>query len=547
MKNLITFIVIISAGVSFAQKSSENRDMVRANMFSFSKSEDSAVQKIENSPYIQPLSGEWRTKELSNGENIAEAINVSHGWSTISVPSKEAKKSDIIILQKEYKRPFLWVNRELFVRIEAVDAPYEVVVNGKKCAYNPSGKVASEFNITKLSQEGNNTLSIVMYNNKDVVDLQSRQEGKIGLIGEVFILSQPSVRVRDFSISAYPSGLSGLFNLGVIVKSHRLNPKEVNVYCEVYDSKGEQVFRGKREAEFKMKEEDTVRFFANVHNAKLWSDETPNLYRVDVKIQHEGRYGEYLSFNIGFRSVKVKGEHIFINDHKIVPAIKKIETELNKEALVRLKSEGYNTIWLPYPMTQRFYSNCDQVGLYVIDCADINTHSSGQSITVGGNASNNPSFEALFSERIIDMYNASKNHPSVIAFAIGDNTPSGYNMYEGYLALRRVETERPILFEKGDWNNDLNLKPFIGNSQPSGSISYAVADNATTFTVKNEYRLTTIRSINYTIWKNNKRKTALLKGQIPVVIAPMNEAKVEVPVGGIKYKSSMFIELSMDE
>ncbi|MFQ8805989.1 MAG: hypothetical protein ACLR8Y_13985 [Alistipes indistinctus] len=64
--------------------------------------------------------------------------------------------------------------------------------------------------------------------------------------------------MRDYVIDTRfaPDGTSGLFNFGVIVKSHLLNPKQVTVYYDLYGPDSTLVAPGKRDARFEMRLED---------------------------------------------------------------------------------------------------------------------------------------------------------------------------------------------------------------------------------------------------------------------------------------------------
>ena len=125
--------------------------------------------------------------------------------------------------------------------------------------------------------------------------------------------------------------------------------------------------------------------------------------------------------------------------------------------LKALKAKGNNTICPDYPQPGWFYDLCDELGLYVIDCANINAPEKRDDRKVGGTPSNDPSLADEYLERVKAMYYRSRNHSCVIAFALGGESGNGYNMYKAYEWLKSVEKSRPVICADadGEWNSDL--------------------------------------------------------------------------------------------
>jgi beta-galactosidase len=54
------------------------------------------------------------------------------------------------------------------------------------------------------------------------------------------------------------------------------------------------------------------------------------------------------------------------------------------------------------------------------------------------------------------MFYTTKRHPSVIAYVLADNSSNGICLYESYLALKAVVSDRPLFYYDGgkEWNTD---------------------------------------------------------------------------------------------
>ena len=64
----------------------------------------------------------------------------------------------------------------------------------------------------------------------------------------------------------------------------------------------------------------------------------------------------------------------------------------------------------------------------------------------GGNPSNDPALQAAYIARIEESYHTTKLHPCVVAFSLAEDSANGVNLYEGYLHLKGLEKERPVLY-----------------------------------------------------------------------------------------------------
>ena len=160
-------------------------------------------------------------------------------------------------------------------------------------------------------------------------------------------------------------------------------------------------------------------------------------------------------------SYNEKGE-ILLNDKPLVLKKEVYNAAADKKTtegqIKALKSKGVNCLCPQYPQPKWFYSLCDRVGMYVIDCAAISSPSTGDNRNVDGTPSNDPLLVEEYLLRVDAMYRRAQNHVSIIAFSLGDaQSGNGYNMYKAYELLKSYGDSRPIIFDgaAGEWNTDL--------------------------------------------------------------------------------------------
>ena len=542
-------------------------DETRYPLLPYNNMELALKGDIASSTYLQWLNGTWKVKLFPTPTQIDTTLTAIDadlsGWGTTPVPTRRNDDAWGAIYRTEFKMPFAWIDREVFVHVGPVNRAYYVFVNGRQAGYFENSQSAAEFNLTKLVKEGKNHLSIIAYADPASTLLENQSQARgTGITGDVYIFSQPKVRMRDYVIDTRfaPDGTSGLFNLGVIVKSHLLNPKQVTVYYDLYAPDSTKVSSGKRDARFDMRREDTVRFFANIPNIDSWSHESPKLYTVALRLQHEGRFTEYTAFKIGFREVAYDDKGITINGRPLqIRAIDYTcppdESTLRQE-LAQLRRLGVNLLRVNnYPQHKIFYDLCDQYGFYVCDQANLDSRLSGEELKIGGTPANDTLWARAYIDRVCDMYYASKNHPSVIMFSLGGQAGQGYNTYEAYLKLKSLESDRPIIYQAAgaQWNTDM----VVGNpadrnaSDPRYALHFGTPEEWRATPVlpaearfsestrpdgailRNGYQITNLSNfrIGYTVLSGKK---IVKEGTIPVAVAPQSSQEIRASLEGLK-------------
>lgn len=354
--------------------------------------------------------------------------------------------------------PFAWINRQVFFRLEWVSRAYELWINGRKVGYDANSNAPAEYNITKYVEEGRNRVEIVAAESAHGALLESWKSSSQLEAGEAWVMSQPTLHVRDI-LSRTRIGEDGdaTAEVGVVLRTGSLNPRTSRLYYTLLSPSGRTVTTGSREITLNMRREDTVRFLARIPYDSLWCDTMTRPYRLQLKTQHEGRYEEYLEQPLDFRTVEVREGHMSINGRKVALRCREVPGDYDPGKLRELRGEGYTTLrLLPGPVAKPLLDSCDRLGLYVIVQAPVDTRRSGDSRRVGGNPSNNPAWREAYVERALDSYHTTKLHPSVIAFALATQSANGINLYESYLKVKELHEERPFIYPdaEGEWNSD---------------------------------------------------------------------------------------------
>lgn len=182
----------------------------------------------------------------------------------------------------------------------------------------------------------------------------------------------------------------------------------------------------------------------------LWSPETPRLYTLAVQCGEE-----YFCKKIGFREICVKDGILLFNGRPVkLKGVNRhdshpekgyvVDTEDMRRDLVLMKLHNINTVRTShYPNDPRFYEMCDEMGFYVMEEADMESHGA---LYIGdaGYISKDPQFAAAILDREIRMVERDKNFTCVVSWSLGNESGWGENMVEAAKWVRQRDPSRLV-------------------------------------------------------------------------------------------------------
>lgn len=423
------------------------------------------AQEYDSPEYISLGREKARTKVVPY-PTAEEAQNLGAGMvaSKFVRPVKEwtrTEEEDAVVFTSKYVIPFVWLSRMAILYVDEASGAYEVLINGKKVGYSANAFAPAEFNVTKASKEDVNTISIRVLKEHFSRKMECFNEKTEPRIGEVFVMSQPMIRVRDVVHKTFVDMKSEYANveLGMIVKTESLNPKKARIHYELVAPDTTVVTYGHRDVTLGMRSEDTVKFTAQIPYALTWCAEMPVRYRLNIRTQVEGRNVEYQSHMIGFRTVEANDEgEFFINGIKTELFYRDFDPlKVTDKDIIAARVLKYNALRFKMgAVPQNVYRMCDSLGMYVIAQIPINTKSSGLSRQIGGNPSNDPKWKAAYLDRVETSYRTTRGQACVIGYIMAEESSNGINLYESYLRLKEMEEKRPVIYidAAGEWNSD---------------------------------------------------------------------------------------------
>lgn len=208
-----------------------------------------------------------------------------------------------------------------------------------------------------------------------------------------------------------------------------------------------------------------LRLAATVPDVVPWSAEVPALYDLVVTLHDPaGAVAETASYRVGFRTVEVVGNDLLVNGvrpflrgmnrHDTDPLTGRVVTEAGiREDLLVLKRFGFNAVRTShYPNDPVLYDLADELGLFVVDEADIECHAYAHHLA------GDPRYLPVFVDRVSRMVRRDRNHPSVILWSLGNESGYGSNHDAAAGWVRSADPSRPLHYEGAvmfDWTTPL--------------------------------------------------------------------------------------------
>ncbi len=433
-------------------------------------------------PYVAPASS-WRRMSYVEPPR-SEKIVTFNTDSLFNHPTKPAvslyakpiekwERTADTIFNGRYTFPHEWLGREVVLRLEYVDAPYIVMVNDEFIGYSNNGNTPTEFNLTDKTNNGLNHVTIEISPNAEIRKIESwrstnwnKRQSTEQIIRGAMVMSPAKMTMRDVFVKTNePEAGNMSAEIGVAIKSYNLGERVSKLHYNLRDVEGDLIAYGNEDRTLRLRGEDTIRINTLIPESIAWSTMYPNRYTLDLRLVYDGRNMEFLHIPLALRSVEMKSvtrngvekNAIFINGKEEHLKYTKVKPNTDAEVIAQLLDKGYNTVVIAageYPGA--LLDACDSLGMYTIVTAPINSSSAGKKITKGGNPSNDPKWISEYLARAQNTYHVAKAHPSVIGIAIAENSRNGYNLYETYVKMKRMESGLPILYFEvdGEWNSD---------------------------------------------------------------------------------------------
>ena len=435
---------------------------------------ESAIEGVKvKSPFYHLLSGDWSFSYYEKYTDLPEdigsiwfddALPVPSNWQMYGYdapqyvntaypiplnPPYVPAETPCGVYQTAFTLPEGFAGRRTHIVFEGVDSFYYLFVNGKRIGFGKVPHMPSEFDLTDVLREGENTVTVVVYKWSEGTYIECQDYLRVsGIFRDVYLISRAPAYLKDITVNAVPTND---YKDGSVTASLSFSAP-VSYTASLLDAEGNLIASVK---------DAPVAF--EVENARLWTAETPYLYTLLVEYE-----GECIAQRVGIRDVKVgpKAELLIngtpvkikgVNRHDTHPVyghvtpMEDIRNEL--KLMKRLNMNAIRTSH--YPNTSEFLGLCDELGFYVIAEADLESH--GFVYYEGAysykpfdplDPAESPDWTPLFLDRIERLVARDKNHPSVFMWSMGNEADYGQNFVKMCEHCKKVDPTRLTHYER---------------------------------------------------------------------------------------------------
>jgi len=367
-----------------------------------------------------------------------------------------------------------WAGRQVFITFEGVISAFYIWVNGHPVGYSQDSMGPAEFNLTPYLQPGDNVLAVQVLRWCDGSYIEDQDMWRLsGIHRDVYLWSAPLLHIRDLAVRTDLDDACSDAVLSVRAKVRNYDASEGRsgmVDVMLLDEAGAPVLARPLFAHVNAPPggEVAVDLGHTVTRPRLWSSEDPYLYTVLVCLRDPAwTVQEFQSARVGFKRIEFLDGQLLINRravlfggvnrHDFDPDLGKVTTtERMVQDIVTMKRFNLNAVRTShYPNTPEWYDLCDRYGLWVLDEANIESHHYWDRFT------KDPLWRETFLDRGRRMVERDKNHASVFAWSLGNE--SGYGENHAAIAhwMRKADPSRPIHYESAQLNPLVDIVSFM--------------------------------------------------------------------------------------
>ncbi|MDY7223277.1 glycoside hydrolase family 2 TIM barrel-domain containing protein [Halalkalibacterium halodurans] len=450
-----------------------NTEKNRNYFIPFSPEQD-AFERREQSNRFFLLNGQWNFRYYDSFGDLEENFLEINEYSEIPVPSNwqlygyDVPQYTNIHYPIPYDPPFVpdqnpagVYNREFtvdlsdgferFLNFEGVDSCFYLYINNQFVGYSQVSHMTSEFNITPYLVSGTNSITVVVLKWCDGTYLEDQDKWRMsGIFRDVYILSRPRKKIESFHIT---SNFHDAYTKADIIVDVNASTE---VTVKLFNESGELL------DENHLHVGEAIAVF-RIDDPNLWNAENPYLYQVTLQTEEE-----IIGEKVGLRDIAVKNGAILLNGAAIkFKGVNRHDSDpvtgavISREQMLvdlhLMKQHNINSIRTAhYPNSPIFLQLCDELGFYVIDEADLESHGSVEAAHTQANNGDysgiallvaRDDYEKAILDRIDLMITRDFNRPCVILWSLGNEAGYSKNMEKAAKYVKEYDPTRLVHYQ----------------------------------------------------------------------------------------------------
>lgn len=360
--------------------------------------------------------------------------------------------------RKTFTLPESARGRRISILFDGAYMKAEVYLNGIKLGDHPYGYTSFYYDLTSHANYGpeKNVIAVRL----DVKQPCSRWYSGGGLYRHVWLVETQPVHIPQWGTYIKTPEVSDT-SARVEIKTDIINDSatlaSTTLTTIVLDPNGKEVARRQDAVQLAPGSGTTFDQNLSVSAPRLWSPETPVLYRAISELRVGGALTDSYTTPFGIRTIQFTKDNGFllngkrvqlkgVCDHHDLGCLGSIALKRGFERQLQiLKSMGCNALRTSHnPPSPEMLDLCDRMGFLVMDeCFDewkINKTNYGYGYY----------FDAWSQKDLVSMLHRDRNHPSIVLWSIGNEVAEGYSENGSTVAqpltdtCHREDPSRPV-------------------------------------------------------------------------------------------------------
>lgn len=452
----------------------------------------------ESSPWWRSLDGRWRFRLVDRPEEAPPDFMMpgssDRTWDRIPVPSNWTQEgydrphyTNVVmpfpeeppgvpeanptgLYRTSFRVPAAWRARRTVLHVGGAESALGVWLNGAFLGFHKDSRLPAEFDLTPYLDKGPNLLAAMVVRWSDGSWLEDQDHWWMaGLHRSVFLYSTDRTWIADAKIQARLDGEAGHLRVEADVQSDtRLEPGW-SVRVRIEDGRERELAEVATDVPVFARGRIVDEVLAahafggsqavceiDLPRVAPWSAESPTLHRVFLSlVDPAGEVREVATQRVGFRRIEIRDRRLLVNGKAVlVCGVNRHDHDadrgkaVGRDAMRRdvelMKQFNVNAVRTAhYPNDPFFLDLCDELGLYVIDEANVESHARQKSLC------HDSRFHTAILERCRRMVLRDENHPCILGWSLGNEAGYGHGHAAAAAWIRTRDPERFLQYESG--------------------------------------------------------------------------------------------------
>lgn len=283
--------------------------------------------------------------------------------------------------RKEFEIPESDKGKKISIEFDGIFRNSTVWVNGHLIGNHLSGYTPSNYDLSDFLRYGNEGKNAILIK-VDATQPEGWYYEGCGIYRHVWLIKTDKLHVARFGTFVTTPSVSdaeATVSIKTTLKNEYKTTKNITLISKIVDKKGNVLDTKTTNQSVAAFEQTAFSQMGAIKTPKLWSPETPNLYKVLTEVVENGNIVDTYETSFGVRTVEINKNGVFLNgklypvkgtcNHQDFAGIGvAVPDKINRYKIKVLKETGSNAYRCTHHMpTPEVLDMCDSIGMLVLD------------------------------------------------------------------------------------------------------------------------------------------------------------------------------------